>query len=87
MPKIIHSAKKSLPSVKNTLSKHLSLPSAKNSTLGKELFAKCIYFAECFLWDTRQRPYLPSIFKEKNTLGKGLALGKDRVSHSEMTLN
>ena len=61
--------------------------SAKNNTFGKELFAECIYFAECFLYDTRQRPYLPSIFSEKNTLGKGLALGKDRVSHSKMTLN
>ena len=35
VPKIIHSAK-------------ISLPSAKNSTLGKKLFGECIYFAECF---------------------------------------
>jgi len=77
----------SLPSVKKTIGKLSSLMSAKNNTFGKELFAECIYFAECFLYDTRQRPYLPSIFSEKNTLGKGLALGKDRVSHSEMTLN
>ena len=77
----------SLLSVKKTIGKLSSLMSAKNNTFGKELFAECIYFAECFLYDTRQSPYLPSIFSEKNTLGKGLALGKDRVSHSEMTLN
>ena len=62
----VESGKKfnSLPSVKKTF----IFASAKNSTLGKELFAECIYFAECFLWDTRQRPYLPSA--RNNTLGK-----------------
>ena len=52
----------------------------KNNTLSKELFAVCIYFAECFLYDTWQRPYLLSA--RKNTLGKDSALGKYQVSRS-----
>jgi len=54
---------------KKTLGKLASLSSGKNNTLGKEFFAECIYFAECFYYDTRQRSYLMSA--RKNTLGKG----------------
>ena len=43
----------------------------KYNTLGKKLFVVCIYFAEWFLYDTRQIPYLPSA--RKNTLSKRLS--------------
>jgi len=61
--------------------------SAKNNTFGKELFAECIYFVECFCMTLGKDLICQVYFPKKNTLGKGLALGKDRVSHSEMTLN
>ena len=76
----------SLPSVKKTIGKLSSLMSAKNNTFGKELFAECIYFTVFFLWHSAKTLFAEYIFR-KNTLGKGLALGKDGVSHSEMTLN
>ena len=69
----VESGKKfnSLPSVKkHSANSHLCRV-LKYNALGKELFAVCIYFAECFLYDTRQRPYLPSV--RKNTLGKRLS--------------
>jgi len=75
VPKITHSVNKSLPGIKKTLDKHLSLSSAKNNTLNKKLFA------ECFLCDTRQRSYLPSA--RNNTHGKGSALGNSKVSRSD----
>jgi hypothetical protein len=45
-----------------------SLPSVKNKTLGKELLRQVFYFIESFLRGTRQRASLPSA--RKKTLGK-----------------
>jgi hypothetical protein len=60
-----------------------SLPSATQKTLCKRKHSAKKLFAECFIFDTRQRVYLPSVFL---TLGKELlcrvffsTLGKDNL--------
>jgi hypothetical protein len=50
-----------LPSVFSDIHQISSLPSAKQNTLGKKHSTKS-FFAECFIFDTRQRASLLSVF-------------------------
>jgi hypothetical protein len=56
-----------LPSVFRALSKEAFLSSATQKTLDKIKHLAKKLFAECFIFDTRQRVSLPSVFL---TLGK-----------------
>jgi hypothetical protein len=80
-----HLAKKLFTECQKKHSAKSSLPSVKNKTLGKELLRRVFYFAESFLRDTRQRASLPSA-RKKNTQTKYLVLSKERNFDSAITV-